>query len=86
MDIIRDKILPNLQKRKDEMMDEFEVDLKWAKNQEEGKKKKKVEKKVITDKGKEIEALLQFDSDDNIETYYNYCAQTIGLFHLVVFY
>lgn len=67
--------------------DEFEVRVKdTLKALEDGKKKKKKEEIQVQKKidGSEEEK-FEVDSDENIETYFSYCQDTIGLFYLVTF-
>lgn len=50
---------------------------------EDGKKKKKKEEVPAQKKNDPEEDKNAVDADDNIETYYNYCVNTISLFYLV---
>ncbi len=65
--------------------DEFEAKVKdTIRALEEGKKIKKKEEIQPQKKNELVEEKNEVDADDNIETYYNYCVNTISLFYLVI--
>lgn len=65
--------------------DEFETQVKeTVEALEVNKKKKKKDDNQLQNKQKSDEVKNEVDSDENLETYYNYCVNTISLFYLVV--